>query len=80
MIILKFFCLSIHDCFCLRLGDINPCIDYINLFFFEGINFYTIGSQTNDHLKTDDEDTVFFNKTQNPLFYGKNNISITIIL
>jgi hypothetical protein len=32
-IILKFHCLTIHDCFCIRLAHIIPCLDYANEIF-----------------------------------------------
>ncbi len=32
-VILRFSCLTIHDCFCLRLVDINSCMDFMNNFF-----------------------------------------------
>lgn len=33
LVILRFSCLTIHDCFCIKLHDINNCIDFMNNFF-----------------------------------------------
>ena len=33
LIILNFHCLTVHDCFMLRLNDINTCLDFMNKFF-----------------------------------------------
>lgn len=37
LVILRFGCLTIHDCFCLKLSDINSCIDFMNNFFHKEI-------------------------------------------
>lgn len=37
LVILRFGCLTIHDCFCLKLYDINTCIDFMNKFFHNEI-------------------------------------------
>lgn len=43
-VILKFNCLTIHDCFCLSLQDINNCIDFMNNFFLERL-FKTLNDE-----------------------------------
>lgn len=37
LVILQFGCLTIHDCFCLKMHDINSCIDFMNNFFHKEI-------------------------------------------
>ena len=51
-VILNFKCLTIHDCFCLKLQDINACIDYMNGFFRKEI--FKNANNDNTSLTTND--------------------------